>query len=164
MDIQLPWCRDAWRVSHHQFCIRALVLVLLRSNHHFSSCGQTKGKILCDRSGDWVGMCCDFKGALLFPFLHPTNPSLQAREDTSLRICLNNGQHHPEAAWEFPPTSVNSAFGFPVASLDPSFALGVKKSSVGITADVWLAVRKSRPSWQVVLWKSWLPFRSFHPL
>lgn len=122
---------------------------------------RSKGRF-CERSGDWVGMCCDSKGALLLPFLHPTNLSLQARGDTSLRICLNNGHHHPEAALEFPPTSVNSAFGFPVASLDPSLA--VQKPSAGITADVELAARKSRPSRQAVLWKSLLPFRLLHPL
>lgn len=112
-ELQIPWwCHDDdWWVLHHQFSTRALVLVLLRSNP-FSSCGQTKGKILHYRNRDFgqegTTRC---QGSSLLVFL---SLACGPGEDTCLiqpvlRICLNNGCHHPKVPPQFTAASVNSA-------------------------------------------------------
>lgn len=79
-EIQIPRCCDARRVLHHQFSMKALVWFLLRSNHHFSSCGQIKGQILCYRNTNFEWECAVwFSGGSQFPFLCPTSPYLACR-------------------------------------------------------------------------------------
>lgn len=120
-EVQIPWCcHDDWWVLHHQFSARALVLVLPRSNPHFTSRGQIKVKILCYRSRDFgqEGTTrCQGNSLLVFLSL-----ACGPGEDTCLiqpvlRICLNNGCHHPKVPSQFTAASVNSAHASFFASI-----------------------------------------------
>lgn len=100
------WCSDStmmpWSSAGRTPPVQPKGSDLLRSNHTFSSCGQTKGKMLC--YSDFGQEGSTFVKRFVACLLSPTDPSLGCREDSLedrtqpvLRICLSHVRHHPKA-------------------------------------------------------------------